>query len=492
MIRSATRQKTGYIIHRMKLSLSPPAEGRAGGYAARPSGNMQGLSGMAWLNGESALLEALQLDRRLQLGMDELGFSEPTAVQEQALPLALTGSDVVISAETGSGKTLAYLIPLAQKILAGQAGAQGGTLALILVPTRELARQVLKQCRALLRKSPLQAQAITGGADFKYQRALFRNNPEIIIATPGRLLEHCERGSADLSALQTLVLDEADRMLDMGFREDVLKINGYCAPERQLFMLSATLRHRGLGGVVRELMDEHETVTVGAVRQPHSSILHQLVLADGQEHKDRLLRALLESGGFRRALIFANKRRTAERLAGVLRHAGLRCGCLHGELSTEQRKQVMVQFSDGKVDILCASDVAARGLDVSVIDLVINYDMPHSGDDYLHRTGRTGRAGASGLAISLVSPPEWNLMISIQRYLQLTFERRSLPGLKARYSGPKKTKSSGKAEGRKKKRSKSAPPKQKTRQRNQKSRGKPRRGTSDSNDGFAPLMKKKD
>lgn len=448
----------------------------------------------AWpgLSGESALLEALQLDRRLQLGMDELGFSEPTAVQEQAMPLALAGSDVVISAETGSGKTLAYLVPLAQKILTGQAGAQAGTLALILVPTRELARQVLKQSRALLRKSALQAQAITGGADFKYQQSLFRKNPEIIIATPGRLLEHCERGSADLSALQTLVLDEADRMLDMGFREDVLKINGYCAPDRQLLMLSATLRHRGLGGVVRELMDEHETVTVGAVRQPHSSIFHQLILADGPDHKDRLLQALLESGGFRRALVFANKRRTAERLSGALRHAGLRCGCLHGELTTEQRKQVMVQFSDGKIDILCASDVAARGLDVSDIDLVINYDMPHSGDDYLHRTGRTGRAGASGLAISLVGPTEWNLMISIQRYLKLAFERRSLPGLKARYSGPKKTKSSGKAEGRKKKRSKSAPPKQKTRQRNQKSRGKPRSDTGGDNDGFAPLMKKKE
>ncbi len=437
------------------------------------------------------MLEALQLDRRLQLGVEELGFTAPTAVQERVLPLALAGADVVISAETGSGKTLAYLIPLAQKILAGGGNPGGGTLALVLVPTRELARQVLKQCRDLLRRSPLRAQAITGGADFKYQRSLLRQNPEIVIATPGRLLEHCEKGSADLSNLQTLVLDEADRMLDMGFREDVIKITRHCAPDRQLLLLSATIGHRGLGGVIHELMGEHETILLGSVRQPHSSIFHQVILADSQEHKDRVLAALLQSGGFSRALVFGNKRRTAERLSGTLRHAGLRCACLHGELSTEQRKQVMTQFRDGKIDILCASDVAARGLDVSNIDLVVNYDIPHSGDDYLHRTGRTGRAGATGLAVSLVSAPEWNLMISIQRYLKLEFERRSLPGLKARYQGPKKTKSSGKAAGPRKKRDKSAPPKSKTRQRNRKAQGKPRRKAETSNDGFAPLTRRK-
>lgn len=436
------------------------------------------------------VLQDIELDRGLRLGLEALGFNRPTEVQERVIPAALGGADLRITAETGSGKTLAYLLPTLQRILAAQADREAGTLALVLVPTRELARQVLKNCRDLAAKTPLQAAAITGGADFKYQKALLRKNPELIIATPGRLLEHCEKGSADLASLQTLVLDEADRMLDMGFREDVMKIAGYSGDQRQVILLSATLRHRGLGGVVKELMREPLSIAVDEIRQPHSSIYHQRILADSREHKDQLLLALLRQGGFKRALIFANKRTTAQRLAGLLGHHELRCGCLHGELSTEERKHVMAQFRDGKVDIVCASDVAARGLDIPDIDLVVNYDLPYSGDDYLHRTGRTGRAGATGLAVSLVSAPEWDRMISIQRYLQLEFEKRTLPGLKARYTGPKKTKSSGKTAGSKKKRSKDTPAKRKTRERNQKNKGKPKTGKFGTNDGFAPLKKK--
>ncbi len=436
------------------------------------------------------MFESLKLDRRLQLGLSGLGLETPTPVQVETVPAALAGNDLKISAETGSGKTLAYLLPLAQAILSAPGDRNSGTLALVLVPTRELARQVMQHARQLLAKSPLQVQAITGGADFKYQKSLFRQNPEIIVATPGRMLEHCERGSADLSDLQTLVLDEADRMLDMGFREDVLKINRYCAPERQILMLSATLKHKGLSTITGELMHDHQTIAVGEVRQPHSSIFHQVILADGRDHKDRLLPALLHRGGYQRCLVFSNKRKTAERLAGLLRHQRLRCGALHGEMSTEERKQVMTQFRDGKIDVLCASDVAARGLDIPTIDLVVNYDMPHSGDDYLHRTGRTGRAGGQGLAVSLVQASEWNLMISIQRYLKLAFERRVLPGLRARYSGPKQTKSSGKAVGRKKRHATAKTTKGKQRQRQQKDRGKRRQPTGGSNDGFAPLMKR--
>ena len=441
------------------------------------------------------MFEELQLDRRLQLGLDDLGLPDATEVQRQVVPAALSNKDLRVSAETGSGKTLAYLIPLAQKILSAPANRQAGTLALILVPTRELARQVHKHCRQLLAKTPVEVQAITGGADFKYQKALFRKNPEIIVATPGRLLEHCEKGSADLSSLQTLVLDEADRMLDMGFREDVLKIANYCSASKQVLMLSATLKHKGLGAIAETLLDSPQNISIGQVRQPHSSIFHQLILADSQEHKDKLLVALMQQGGFQRALVFGNKRTTAVRLANLLKYHKLRCGCLQGEMSTEERKHVMHQFNDGKVDIVCASDVAARGLDVKDIDLVVNFDMPHSGDDYLHRTGRTGRAGAQGLALSLVTASDWNLMVSIERYLKLSFERRTLAGLKARYNGPKKQKSSGKATGSKKKRSKSAPDKSKTRQRNQKSRGKPRAKEAGkqqtANDGFAPPLKKK-
>jgi ATP-dependent RNA helicase SrmB len=440
------------------------------------------------------VFEELQLDRQLRLGLDALALTEATEVQKLAVPAALQGCDLLVSAETGSGKTLAYLIPLAQKILAATATRRHGTLAVILVPTRELARQVLKQCRQLLVMSPLKAQAITGGADFKYQKAQLRNDPEIVVATPGRLLEHCQQRSIDLGALQTLVLDEADRMLDMGFRDDVVKVAGFCPTSKQVLLLSATLSHRGVGAIATTLLQTPQTIAVGQVRQPHSSIAHQLILADSQEHKDKLLTALLQQGGFHRALVFGNKRITAVRLTNLLKSNNLRCATLHGEMSTEERKQVMHQFHDGKVHIVCASDLAARGIDVAGIDLVVNYDIPYSGDNYLHRTGRTGRAGAKGLAVSLANATEWNLMVSIERYLALRFERRTLEGLKAKYNGPKKLKSSGKAAGSKKKTSKSAADKSKTRLRNQKSVGKRRPKTTDAaapvNDGFAPPKKK--
>lgn len=432
----------------------------------------------------------LALDRRLQLGLDALGFTDPTPVQEAAVGAALKGQDLLVSAETGSGKTLAYLLPMVQRVLATDLKASSGTLGLVLVPTRELARQVLKVSRDLLRNSPLKAQGITGGADFKYQQSLLRKDPEILVATPGRLLEHCGKGSADLSAVQTLVLDEADRMLDLGFRDDVLKLAGLCPPERQVLLLSATLSHRGVHAIAGSILREPLELSLGEAREAHRNIAHQRILADGPEHKDKLLLSLTDAGAPGRTLVFANKRATAARLAGLGERHGRRFEALHGDLSTEKRKAVVQKFRDGRIDVLCASDVAARGLDIEGIDTVINYDVPHSGQDYLHRTGRTGRAGSQGLAVTFVSAVEWNQMISIQRYLDVAFEKRSVPGLKARYSGPKKQKSSGKAAGPKKSAKKKAKEKARSRARNRKNLGKPG-SQAKGNDGFAPLTRKK-
>ncbi|MFT6052891.1 MAG: superfamily II DNA/RNA helicase [Halioglobus sp.] len=439
------------------------------------------------------MFSQLQLDRRLVLALESLDFTQATAVQEKMVPAVLTGADLSVSAETGSGKTLAYLLPILHQLLSQKLEDDTATLVLILVPTRELARQVLKQCRELTGKCPLSVQAITGGADFKFQRSIFNKNPEIVVGTPGRILEHCEKGSADFSGMKTLVLDEADRMLDMGFREDVLKINEYCALEKQVLMLSATLQHRALEGVAASMMKDAEIIDIGRVRDAHSSIFHQMILADNADHKDKVLAALLAHGGFERALIFSNKRATAQRLAGLMSYHKFRCGSLHGQMSTEERRHVITQFKDGKIDIVSASDLAARGLDVKDVSLVINYDIPRNGDDYLHRTGRTGRAGAQGLAVSLVGSTEWNLLAGIERYLNLSIERRALPGLKAKFTGPKKVKSSGKAAGtKKKKRITASTDKSKSRKRNQKNQGKPKSsGNSVANDGFAPLIKKK-
>jgi len=451
-----------------------------------------------WPPWESATMgehvfEDIPLDKSLRLALQELALTEPTAVQAAAIPPALAGRDLTVTARTGSGKTLAYLIPTVQRILAGDFQSRSGSLALVLVPTRELARQVLAQCRKLIAKSPLSAQAITGGADYKYQRALLRKEPEILIATPGRILEHCEKGGVKLDELLTLVLDEADRMLDMGFRDEVLAICDRCNPERQVLMLSATLRHAGVATINDALLRDPLKIALDEIRAPHTDVTHQLMLADSQAHKDSLLQALLADPDYGRVLVFANKRSTAARLSDMLRLHGLRCGCLHGALSTEERKHVVEQFHNDKIRILCASDIAARGLDVQGIGLVVNYDMPRSGEDYLHRTGRTGRAGVPGVALSLVTPPEWNLMIAIQRYLKLDFERRSIQGLKARFNGPKKQKSSGKAAGSKKKKQQSAGGKARSGQRKRKSASKSRRSpTADAtvNDGFAPLKRR--
>jgi len=430
------------------------------------------------------LFEDLSLDRRLRLGLAGLGLDTATAVQAQVVPAALAGSDLLVSAETGSGKTLAYLVPAVQKILALGQDLPEGTLALVLVPTRELARQVLGDCRALIAKTPLRVEVITGGADSRRQRAWLRRDPELVVATPGRLLEHCERGSADLSNLQTLVLDEADRMLDMGLREEVLGIAQYRPPQCRIMLLSATLGHGGVGEVARALAPNAQNISVGQSRRAHDSIHHQVILADSPTHKDALLDALLDGDGSGRTLVFTGTRQGAERLSARLGAAGRRSGCLHGELSTEERVQVMRLFSEGSLDVLCASDLAARGLDVPGIDLVVNYDMARSGDDYLHRTGRTGRAGREGRAVSLVTSADWKLLATVEKFLGTSFERGSLPGLKARYNGPTPGQdSTGPGPGNGGGRSRGESDKRGGR--------RPRRGPSAGNDGTAPLRKKR-
>ncbi|MEM8662177.1 MAG: DEAD/DEAH box helicase [Pseudomonadota bacterium] len=381
------------------------------------------------------MLESLTLDRRLRLALDDLGLAKPSAVQQQVIPLALRGNDILFSAETGSGKTLAYLIPLVQRLLSEDYSSRDGPNAVILAPTRELARQIHKQCSALLSKTPFRSYAIAGGEAFKYQQSLFRRAPEIIVATPGRLLEHSDRASMSLCETQILVLDEADRMLDLGFREDVLTLHRRCKGLSQVLMTSATMHHKAVIEVSKSLLRSPQRIDIDPANQAHSQIEHQCMLADSQSHKDKLLVALLSSEAYSRALVFANKRSAVTRLSKLLRASQLRCDCLHGDMTTEQRRAVLTRFKDGKVSILCASDLAARGLDVEQLDLVVNYDMPSSPDSYLHRTGRTGRAGNSGVAISMVTAADWPALVSIEDQLQMQLSRRHLSGLKPHFKG---------------------------------------------------------
>lgn len=399
------------------------------------------------------------LHPQLLSALEHISIDTPTAVQEQAIPALLKGGDWQITAHTGSGKTLAYLLPALHKLLTTEPQdnpyRQPYPRLLVLSPTRELASQIFSVCRKMIEGSPLYVTLITGGEDFGKQKARLKKNPAIVIATPGRMREHLEKESTSLERLEMLVLDEADKILDMGFRGDVEQMAAAASPERQSIMLSATLYQKALGKMRDGLLNDPGSIVVNTVRERHESIEHKIVLVDDLEHRSAVLAALLKQHDYSKALIFTNTRGHAERLAGLLQAEGIRAALLHGEIPHEERKRVFALFRSGRVDALVATDVAARGLDIRGIDLVINFDMPRSGDDYAHRSGRTGRAGEAGLTLSLVGAKEWNLMLSIQRYLGLRFGKASVSGLEAKFSGPKKQKKSGKAVGRNKKSKKS-------------------------------------
>lgn len=384
----------------------------------------------------------LLLDQRLLKSVDKMGFEKPTPVQQQAIPLALEGRDLLVSAATGSGKTAAFLLPILQGMIKNPPPKEG-TRALVIVPTRELARQIGKECEKLASYCGIKVGVITGGQEFKVQRALLRRDPEILIGTPGRMLELVREGSTLFTNLEYLVLDEADRLFEMGFDEDVLAIIAQCNEARQTMLLSATLP----GGVRRlmQVLNNPARVMVNDGREEHSSIRQQYVLADDDKHKEKLLLWLLENETFERALVFANTRDMATHLSGVMRYRGQRAGYLHGEVKQDVRNSTTTAFRDGKIKVLIASDVASRGLDVKGIDLVINFDMARKGDDYVHRIGRTGRAGETGLAVALIAPNEWNLKASIERYLNIKMEARKVKEFPGHYKGPKKVKASGKA-----------------------------------------------
>lgn len=433
-----------------------------------------------------------ELNDRLLQALSKLGLEICTSVQEEMLPIALEGKDILVSAETGSGKTIAYLLPILQKVIQ-ESAPNTATRCLILAPTRELANQIESNCKALCKFTQISCLSLIGGLPFKEQKALVRKNPEIIIATPGRVLEHVQKGSVDLSDLEALILDEADRMLDMGFRDDVMEICQACQHNKQTILLSATLQHTGIERVAESILKNAVHIEIGNYRKQENTIEHKMLLADSVEHKSQLISKILLSQQYDKVLIFTNTRNQAKKLDAFLRYKKLNTDYLHGELSQEERQAVMEQFRLGKKDILVATDLAARGLDIKGLDLVINFDMARSGDDYIHRIGRTGRAGESGTAISLINANDWNLSQSIARYLNLKFEAITIKGLDAKFKG--KVSNRPKKNNPPKSKSERTKPKAKQRQRNKKNIGKRRVAKNDnnavlSNDGLLPLKKK--
>ena len=424
---------------------------------------------------ESLLFSSLNLHKQLLKAIEHLAYKKPTQVQMKAIPLALQGKDLLVSAQTGSGKTAAFLLPVLDRMLNTPA-PNSGTRVLILLPTRELALQILKSCEQLMAFTPIKAGLICGGEAFKHQVAMLRKNPEIIIATPGRLVEHIERGTPYFEDLEVLILDEADRMLEMGFSEDLMIIAKSANDERQNLLFSATLKP-DMRMIADTLLTDAVSIAVNSPRETNADIAQKVILADDYKHKDALVQALLEqtlaqssaeddasedsqedsqedSAGEKtekpKAMVFCNTRKQCDQLASWLDYKKLKVGVLHGEIAQSDRKQIMNRFRQGHLQLLITTDVASRGLDVKGINLVIHYDVPRSGDDYLHRSGRTGRAGEEGTTVLLIAASEWSTMSTIERYLKTRFEHLTIPGLEAKYKGPKKVKKSGKAAGKKK------------------------------------------
>jgi superfamily II DNA/RNA helicase len=429
-----------------------------------------------------------QLNERLVKALNALKFSTPTKVQTATLEDTLAGQDVLVTAETGSGKTAAFLIPLLDRLLNVKSAGYEAR-ALILTPTRELAIQVLNHLEQLAQFTFIKGDTVCGGEEFKPQAARLRKNPEILIATPGRLIDHLDKGTIDLNHIEVLILDEADRMIDMGFEEDVARIISNCPEQRQTMLFSATLAQHELPAFMKQSLSEPKLHQLNSHREVHDQITHQIIPANDDNLKDKQLISLLHKENFEKAIVFTNTIVQAARLNGYVRRFGIRAGILHGDLTQEQRKHVVNLVQTGKLAILIATDVAARGIDIKGIDLVINRDMPRSGDDYIHRTGRTGRAGKEGKAISLILPTEWNLMASIERYLKASFIKKQIKGLEGTYDGPKKLKSSGKAAGpKKKKETKKSAAKKTVKPKKKAPRKTP---TIINDDGNAPMTRKK-
>jgi ATP-dependent RNA helicase SrmB len=448
----------------------------------------------------STLFQELIADSQLRKAIEAQGYDEPTPVQLKAIPPIIAGKSLLVSSKTGSGKTAAFLLPSLQKILSEAPVNPLSTRILILTPTRELARQIVKSAEQLLRFTSIKVAMICGGEELKYQKAVLRKNPEVIVATPGRLAEHIAHKATDFSGLTFLILDEADRMLEMGLNEDVLVIAGQCSSERQTLLFSATMEQKGLRHLIKEVM-------LGETEQIHieelaNKITQQIVLADDVKHKEKLLIALLTQTVFEKVVVFTNTKIKAAELDGLLRYNKYRVSALHGDMAQDQRKISLDFFRQGKTQVLVATDVAARGLDIVGVDLVVNFDMPHSGDEYVHRIGRTGRADNEGKAISFVSAKDWNLARSIERYVNVEFEEILFAGVVAKYKGPQKIKSSGKAAGVKnktptldKKLSSTKEPKVKVRDRVKKNVGKRRTPSApmpavDLGDGFSTFKMK--
>ncbi len=358
----------------------------------------------------------LNLHPGILKALEETGYEKPTLIQEQAIPQILSGVDLRASAQTGTGKTAAFILPALHKLTTPSELKGRGPRVLVLVPTRELAQQVSEKAIAYSKHLPrMRTVCIYGGAPYPVQNRELSQHYEILVATPGRLIDHMERGRIDFSRLELLILDEADRMLDMGFIGPVEQIAEATPSTRQTLLFSATLKGSVMS-LSQRLMNHPIEICVHAERTKHEDIEQRLLHVDNLNHKIRLLDHLLKDTEIDQAIVFTATKRHADELVNILLEKGHQAAALHGDMNQRQRTRTMSRMREGKFSVLVATDVAARGIDVQTISHVINFDLPGNAEDYVHRIGRTGRAGTKGIAWSFASGKDFGLLRDIEQF----------------------------------------------------------------------------
>ncbi len=383
------------------------------------------------------------LERRLMSTVEHLGFNEPTQIQQQAIPAAMQGHDLIASSKTGSGKTLAFIIPALQRLTKNRALSKRDPRVVILTPTRELAKQVFTQLRLFTANTQFKAVLILGGENFNDQVKVLEKDPHFIVATPGRLADHLTQGHFYLNGLELLILDEADRMLDLGFSKELSQINKAADHrKRQTLLFSATLDHAQVNEFATELLTKPKRIAIEAGHTEHKDISKRFYLADNLSQKEALLQHFLSTEESQQVIIFTATRSDTERLSALLSEQDVNAVALSGELNQSQRNQIMDSFAKGQHKVLVTTDLASRGLDLVNVSHVINFDMPKHTEEFVHRIGRTGRAGTKGDAISLVGPNDWLSFKNVEAFLQQTISFDKVAGIKAKFKGlkPKKAK----------------------------------------------------
>ncbi len=365
-------------------------------------------------------------DERLMEGIDASGYEDATPVQEQVIPLVLQGKDIIASAQTGTGKTAAFLLPLINKIITDPLVNHTNT-ALVIVPTRELAIQIAQHMEGLSYFTSVSSIAVYGGGDgnaFVQEKKALSHGADVVVCTPGKMMAHIKMGYVKLDGLKYLVLDEADRMLDMGFYDDIMFIINHLPKKRQNLLFSATMPHK-IREMARKILHQPAEINI-SISKPNEKIVQEAFVVY-EEQKIPLIKYLLKKKDFAMVLIFCSSKQSVKQLTRDLQKAGVKADEIHSDLEQDKREEVLMYFKSRRLPILIATDILSRGIDIDNIDLVINYDVPHDGEDYVHRIGRTARAAAEGTAYTFISPREQRKFLSIEKLLGKAVIKATVP-----------------------------------------------------------------